>query len=227
MKYVTTAIALVLGVVTSQASLYTDTVDAGGGGMDITQVEVTHDALNINFAITFDGTDIGLDTQKQIGILFDTAATVGAETTANAWNSSHYMSGGMDFYSGAWNDGAGNFEMNTYSAALGGWPEWSSGDNTWAEWTSSSMVGNTINLSVSRATLGVTGATDEFDFDVVTSWSSGSWTQDGLGSTIGGSGSFDSSVNGVNTYAIPEPASLVMVLMSGGGMLFIRRRFKI
>jgi len=226
MKYaVITTLAVALGIFTAQAAVYTDTIDAGGGDMDITQVEVTHDAANINFVLTLDGTSIGLDTSKHIGVAFDTVA--GGDTGANAWDYQPYMSAGMDYFSAGWTDGADYLQLNTYSEALGGWPEWDNGANdTWAEWTEPAIAGNTISFSVSRAVLGVTGAADSFDFDVYTFWSGGTWTADGLGATVGGSGSYNSTVNGINTYAIPEPATFVLMLMSGGGLVAFRRYLK-
>lgn len=220
-RVVITALAVAFGAFTAQATMYTDIIE-NGGDMDITQVEVTHDATHINFVMTLDGTTIGLDSSKHFGVAFDTVA--GGDTAANAWDWQPLMSSGMDYFSAAWSDGAGYLEMNTYSEALGGWPEWDNGGNdTWAEWTEPALAGNTISFSVSRATLGVTGASDSFDFDVYTFWAGGTWTADALGSTVAGSAYYDSTVEGVNTYVIPEPATFMLLLMSGGGLAVFRR----
>ena len=225
-KAAITAIVLVLGGVTSQAATYSDASGDtrwGNALMDIIQVEVTHDVANINFDLTL-GDAGSFWANEFAGFSLGIDSVAGGDTANNAWGSTYYMSSGMDFFSGG-GGGAGAPYLNTYSAALGGWPEWVSGDNTWVEWTEPGISGNVISFSISRAALGLTSPTASFDFDVYTQWSSGD-IEDALGSStqITANG-YDSGAN-INTYVIPEPASVVMTLV-GAGALFASRRFKV
>jgi hypothetical protein len=224
-----TAIIVMLGVLSAQAVTYTDSVGDdkwGNSSMDITQVEVTHDALDINFQITLgDGVAFAADDFARFGLGID--SVLGGATTADAWNDKIIMSSGMDYWSAGWTDAGSGTGLNTYDASIDGWPEWENGGDgsTWVEWTAPVLSGNDITFSISRAALGVTGATDSFDFDVYTFWNDGS-AEDALGlsTTMPDNWQYDSVAN-VNTYVIPEPASIVMLLVSGGGLVAFRRNF--
>lgn len=220
-------IAVMLTAVSAQAVTFTDTVGdtrSGNALMDITQVEVTHDASSIHFGITLsDGAAFWSNAFTGFSVGFDTVA--GGDTANNAWSNTWFMSSGMDFFSGGFPDSGSGAGVNTYSAALGGWPEWQSGDNTWVEFDTPVISGDTISFSVSRASLGLTSSTASFDFDVYTHWSSGD-IADALGSSaqILANG-YDSGSN-VNTYAVPEPASAAMILsMAAVFLAFAKRRF--
>jgi hypothetical protein len=219
--------AMALCLISTHAMFYTDiTLDAAGvDDMDITTVEVTNDAVSVNFAMTFNASTIGLNAGKSISIHFDTKA--GGETTGNAWNTTNFMSDGMDFFTGSFSNGAGAFEANTYSADLGGWPEWQNAANdTWVEWTAPIMAGNTLSLSVSRASLGLLVDGESFDFDVLTFWDG--WTQDSLGAATDIGGNLYDTAGTLNTYtlvAVPEPASsTVLMALMAGAMLVVRRK---
>lgn len=205
-----TVLIAILGTISVQAAIYTDsTNDQDNAAMDIAQVEVTNDALDVNFVITLEGTGLSSDIWARFGVGIDSVA--GGSTTADAWNDKIIMSSGMDFWGGGWPvNGTNSAGMNIYDAMLGGWPEWQFGGDgsTWVDFDEPVLTNNTISFSIPLATLGLS-AGDSFDFDVYSFWND-SFPADALGlSTLVPWAQYDSGTN-VLSYTVttePQPAT--------------------
>ncbi len=211
----------------ASATTYTDAqnelFDNNFGHLDITSVDVTHDANFVTFTInvraSLDDTNWG---KYCIGI--DTGAPGG--TSANGWARNVSWGGaGIDWFAGTWaDDGGSNFGAELRSAAnvVPAAPDY-------ATWLSNfpgtgSSTGTQQVFSISRATLGLTG-NDTFSFDIFSSGGGGSDPGvDHLSrSDAATPGWGDQSVSGqFLSYTIPTPGAAAVLGL--GGLLAARRR---
>jgi hypothetical protein len=215
------ALALVAGLASAASASvsYTDTqndlFDNGFGHLDITSVDVSHDATNITFTINvrsdLDATDWG---KYCIGI--DTGAAGG--NAGNGWGRNiSWGSGGIDFWVGSWVDGGGGAELRDPINLLG------------ATYLSSfpgslSDGGLVRTIVLNRAALGLTG-NDTFRFDVIsTGGGGGDPGVDHLsvaGQATPGWGTASTSGNFLS-YTIPSPGAIALAGI--GGLVAARRR---
>jgi len=203
-----------------QATIYTDATNDIPGDvdafMDITQVDVTNDATNLNVVITFAAEGMVSNEYARFGIGID--STTNGSTTADAWNDKIIMSSGMDFWGGGWTvQGTNTAGLNVYDASLGDWPEWLHGGDgsTWVYYWGPEFSSNTVSFGISLATLGLS-AGDTFDFDIYSFWNDG-YPSDALGvSSLIPWVQYDSGVN-VSTYTVATiaPPTTVFIDVSG------------
>src|SRR5438270_11504007 len=109
--------ALGLAALPAHATIYGDSTGdtftgAGGGILDITSVEVTSTAADLNFKINLNGDPVATDWGKYM-IGLDTAG--GGDTTGDAWARPIGMSGGMDYWVGSWVDSGNGAEIWKYT----------------------------------------------------------------------------------------------------------------
>lgn len=218
-----------------QAAIYADAVadTVGGAGhyMDIGSVEVTNDSLNLYFKLsTVDNATFVADTFARFMVGFDTGT--GGDSAANAWSNLITMPG-MDFFGGGFTDSGSGSAINFHSSALGAWPEWQSGDNTWVAYSAAVGDSTGVSFSVPLAALGLSVG-DSFNFDVYTGWSAG-YAMDAVGLNDGTltqndwASAYDSGSN-VLSYtvsAVPEPSLSALSLgLATVFLVFLRRRQK-
>ncbi len=225
------AVLAAAGLATAaSATTYTDSqnelFDNGMGHMDITSVDVTHDANFITFAINLRGSidagTGGTDWGKYcIGI--DTGAVGG--DTSNGWGRNvNWGSGqGIEFWVGSWVDSGGGAELRQMSGA-------NDNSNTLLDATYStntlinaSQTAFTRTITVSRSAIGMAG-NGTFRFDVLTTGSNFDPGVDHLSrSDAATDGWGTQSVAGqFLSYTIPTPGALA--LMGMGGLVAARRR---
>lgn len=206
------ALALVLGTISAQATTYTDSIvddKWAEAKMDITSVTVTNDSTNLYFEIVLGDTlAFVADPWARFGVGIDSIA--GGSTTADAWNDKIIMSSGMDFWGGGWTAETTNSAgINIYDATLGGWPEWENGGDgsTWVYFWGPEMS-NSISFGVNMSAIGLSGG-DTFNFDVYTFWHDGS-AEDALGlsTTMPDNPQYDSGTN-VLSYTVEGAAGPV------------------
>jgi hypothetical protein len=220
-------------------SPYTDAVgdidagiSTGNGTLDITGMEVSNTATDVNFKLTVNGNVSTTDWGKFMIGIGSYNAPLG-EITGNGWARPINLqytpdgfptAGGMDYWIGSWVNSGGGAQLWTY---VGG----TSGGGTGGAWsgptslTSYSFTGGAtsdINYSVSLASLGLV-AGDQFTFDA---YSSGDNTGDSAVDALanpnvaitGWGGPYTSKSvtfggGGLNSYtvAVPEPTTGVML----------------
>lgn len=223
------ALLAVAGIASAaSATTYTDSqndlFDNGFGHLDITSVDVTHDATYITFVINVrTSLDAPNDWGKYcIGIDMPGNAT---NDTTNGWGRNVSWGGqGIDFYVGSWVDGGGGAELRAMSG---------NDDNSNvlldATYTTNTLVQHSISsfartIRIDRAAIGIP-ANGSFNFDVFTTANGGGdpgvdhLSRSDLATT-------DWSVQSVAgtflTYTIPTPGALALVGM--GGLVAARRR---
>jgi hypothetical protein len=205
----------------ADAVTYNDTVGDQGAGnstpiMDITSVEVTHNATDLIFKINLNGDPIATDWGKYC-IGFDT--TAGGDPVGDGWARPIGMSlpDGMDYWVGSWVDGPMGAQL---------W-QWTGSWNIIAA-PSISKDTSSVTLQFPYAPLGLTSSSS-FNFDVYTTGGGGSDTAvDSLANpapTVAGWSDYYNSGNLTHVYTIPEPSTLVLVGL-GGLMLMCRRFFR-
>ena len=210
------------------AVLYTDTTvdlhDGSGGGtnfssfthLDIDEVEVTHTATDISFAITLVG-DIAVNNWGKYLISFDTIAA--GDTSGNGWGRPISMSSGMDYWIGSWVDGGGGAELYSWDGTA---------------WNSSTAPGlattsNSATLTVPLADLGLSSG-DTFQFDVYSS--SGGGGDGAVDALSHGSPTITDWGNSFNTTsplsytisAVPEPSAFLFGSLVCGVLGLTRAR---
>jgi hypothetical protein len=207
-------------------------ISTAGGTLDITGMEVSNTATDINFKLTVNGNVSTTDWGKFMIGIGSYNAPLG-EITGNGWGRPINLqytpdgfptAGGMDYWIGSWVDGGGGAQLWTY---VGG----TSGGGTGGAWSGPGSVGSftftagatsEINYTLSLASLGL-ALGDQFTFDAyssgggdgdsaidalanpnvaVTTWA-GPYTSKPI--TFGG--------GGLNSYtvAVPEPTTGVML----------------
>jgi hypothetical protein len=213
----------------AQASVtYTDAqnelFDNGFGHLDITNVDVSHNASSITFVINVRGSiDAGAGGSNWgkycIGI--DTGAVGGASD--NGWGRNvSWGTNGIDFWVGTWADNSFPFGMGGELRSQPG------GALVDATYTTGTMIsGSTATFSqtivLSRAALGLTG-NDTFRFDVLTTGGGADPGVDHLSRSD--LATTDWSVQSVSgdflSYTIPTPGAAA--LLGLGGLVAARRR---
>jgi uncharacterized protein (TIGR03382 family) len=216
------ALALVAGLasVASAQATYTDSQNElfnnGFGHLDITSVNVSHDANNITFVInvrdSLDASDWG---KYCLGI--DTGAVGG--NAGNGWgrNISWGTGQGIDCWVGSWVDSGGGAELRNPLNLIG-----ATYNNDFQGSVSDGGTVRTIVLS--RAALGLTG-NDTFRFDVVsTAGGGGDPGVDHLSRSDMATSDWgvQSTAGQFLTYTIPTPGALALVGL--GGLVAARRR---
>ncbi|QOJ01414.1 MAG: hypothetical protein HRU70_13320 [Phycisphaeraceae bacterium] len=214
----------------ASADIYTDShndlFDNGFANLDITQVEVTHDATNIYFAITLRG-NIDDTTWGKYCIGINTGAP-GGDTT-NGWGRNVSWNGQtINYWVGTWADDGGNGFGGELRQMTGN----NNGSNTLLAATyingGDGIIGGTATgfvqfISVSRASLGLTG-NDAFTFDILTTGNGADPGVDHLSRSDPATGGWgETSVAGeFLRYQIPSPGAAA--LLGLGGLLAARRR---
>ncbi len=223
------------------------TIATAGGTLDITGMEVSNTATDINFKLTVNGNVSTTDWGNFMIGIGSYNAPLGT-TTGNGWNRPINLQytpdgfptpAGMDYWIGSWVNSGGGAQLWTY---VGG----TSGGGTGGAWsgpaplTSYSFTpGATsdINYTVSLASLGL-ALGDQFTFDAYTSGGGGSdsavdalanpnvaitsWSETYTSKpvTFGG--------GGLNSYtvAVPEPTTGVMLGLASVAITaqIVRRR---
>lgn len=202
-----------------------DLFDNGFGHLDITSVNVSHNASSITFVINVRGSiDAGAGGSNWgkycIGI--DTGAVGGASD--NGWGRNiSWGSNGIDFWVGSWADNSFPFGMG---GELRSQPGGALLDATYTTGTliSGSTAAFSQTIVLSRAALGLTG-NDTFRFDVVSTGGTGSDPGvDHLSrADLATPGWADQSVAGqFRSYTIPTPGAAA--LLGLGGLVAARRR---
>ena len=220
--YSKTIAASILAVLAlnAQAVTYNDAtsdIAFGPATLDITSVEVTHNATDLFFTISVNAASITSPDWGKYTVGFDTAA--GGDTSSpvgNPWGRNISMSSGMDYWVGSWVDGGGGRQLWSYT---GSWNLLGA--------SSVGISGGSVNFSVPLAALGLSpGST--FNFDVYsTGGDGGNPAVDALGNpnqTVADwGGAYNSGAN-VLSYtipAVPEPTALA--LLGIGASLIIGR----
>jgi hypothetical protein len=207
----------------------TDTVGGSGHYMDISSVEVTNDAANLYFSLsTVDNATFVGDEFARFMVGIDSVA--GGNSAANAWSNLITMPG-MDFFGGGFTDSGSGSAINFHSSALGGWPEWQSGDNTWVAYSEAVADPTGVTFSVPLSALGL-AVGDTFNFDVYTGWSTG-YAMDAVGLSDGTltqndwASAYDSGGDVLSYTVVPEPSLYALSLgLVMGFLIFLRRRQK-
>jgi hypothetical protein len=209
----------------ARAVTYNDTVgDLGGGAtatiLDITSVEVTHDATDIQFKINLAGDPTVTDWGKYlIGI----DSVPGGDPAGDAWARPIGMSmpTGMDYFVGSWADWGNGAEIYNWTGAA-----WSLQSATYLpnpDNLTFSKDSSSVTIKFAYAGLGLS----TFHFDVYTTGGGGSDSAiDSLANpavTIAGWSDYYNSGALTDVYTIPEPSTLVLVGL--GGLLLMCRKF--
>jgi uncharacterized protein (TIGR03382 family) len=186
--------------------------------LDISSVEVSHDATNIYFTINVRGNADNRDWAK-FGVGIDTGAAGG--DPGNGWGRNISWSGqGIDFWIGSWVDGAGGAELR-------GAPGWGL---LAATYNGDPTIGGSFNgtrtqrtLFVARSLLGLNG-NDTFRFDVITTGGGPDPGVDHLSNLNMATPNWGttSQAGTFLEYRIPSPGALA--LLGLGGLVAGRRR---
>lgn len=162
----------------AKADIYSDSAfdtftSAGGGILDILQVEVTNDLTSINFTIDVlgdvDSTDWG---KYMVGIQTGAGGDTGAN--GNGWGRPISLTGGMNSWIGSWVDSGNAFQTWQYGG--GSWTK-TGGVGTFSGGPAIpglviSKAGNQVFITATLASLGITPG-QTIVFDVYTSGGGG------------------------------------------------------
>ena len=222
-----------LALVTRQvnADVYTDSTGELGGGatatiLDITSVEVTAGASDLNFKINLAGDPTVTDWGKYlIGINTGT----GGDTVGDGWVRPIGMNAsgnGMNYWVGSWADTGNGAELYKYTGT------WGLQSATYAanpDAISFAKDTSSVTLNFQYAGLGLApGST--FSFDVYTSGGgSGDTAIDALDNpnvTVANWGDTYNSGDALNSFTIPVPEPSTWLLVAFGGLALIGRIFR-
>ena len=224
-------------------------IGTGGGTLDITGMEVSNTATDINFKLTVNG-DVSTTDWGKFMIGIGSYNSPLGEITGNGWNRPINLQytpdgfptpGGMDYWIGSWVDSGGGAQLWTY---VGG----TTGGGTGGAWSGPAPLGSfsftagatsEISYTLPLASLGL-ALGNQFTFDAYSSGGGGSDTAiDALANpnvavtswgetytskpvTFGGGG-----LNSYTVTAVPEPATWAAMAVAGvaaAGRLAVRRR---
>jgi len=219
-------IGLFAASLSSAQVTYTDqTGDTFAGGvMDIVSLEIDDDGTDLSFTLTLSSSIASPNDWGNYMIAIDSIA--GGDTTGNAWNRPISLSSGMDYWIGAWVNGAnlGHQVWDYDITAAGVWTHHPGSPRTVDLSQNASGI---LSLTVPLAELGLNPG-DSFVFDV---FSSGGGPTDSAVDSLydpnqtivpGGGGEWNQPYNSVSTHSytttIPEPGALALV---GIGALII------
>ncbi len=202
-------------------------LSTGNGTLDIVSMEVSHTASDIVFALTVNGNVSTTDWGKfMIGI-----ATGGSGTTSgNGWGRPINLDspiGGMNYWIGSWVDGGSGAQLWSYNSGTTSWD----GPGALASFSFTPGAMSLMTYTVSRSSLGLTG-NDTFYFDAYASGGGGTdsavdaLSNPDISITAWDQAYTSDSVNGISSYTIPEPNTLVL---TGLGLLVglgVRRRLR-
>ncbi len=190
-----------------------DLFDNGFGNLDITSVSVSNTATDVTIAITT--RDFASWTKYMVFIRAN-----GNGDGSNAWNRPVNQSGGnANHFLGSWVDQNSNNAQNVAFNG-GGW-DWGN-----SQTFSNSVSGNTVSLTVSLASLGLS-AGDHMYFDVATSGENNDPGVDHLSrSTMATTGWGNPSVAGdfLDYRIVPVPTPGAIALLGVAGIAGRRRR---
>ena len=216
--------ALGLAALPASATIYSDPTGdvftgAGGGILDITSVEVTSGATDLNFKINLAGDPVATDWGKYM-IGLDTAP--GGDTAGNGWARPIGLSSGMDYWVGSWADSGNGAEIWKYT---GSWGLQSATYGANPDLVNISKTTSSVTLNFQFAGLGLApGSTILFDV-----YTSGGGATDGAVDslanptpTISDWGNYYSGPGVSYTIpVVPEPATCV--LLGLGSLVLVRR----
>ena len=215
----------------ANAVTYTDSSgDLGGGAtatiLDITSVEVTAGASDLNFKINLAGDPTVTDWGKYcIGI----STGPGGDTVGDGWVRPIGMNAsgnGMNYWIGSWADSGNGAEIHPYTGS------WGLQDATYGsnpDLLTFSKDTSSVTIDFQYAGLGLApGST--FYFDVYTTGGgSGDTAIDALdnpGVTVAGWSDPYNSGDALNSFTIPVPEPSTWVLVAFGGLALIGRVFR-
>ena len=231
-KHLVLAVVLMSAVI--QAATYNDATNdidpgiaTGGGTLDIVSMEVTHTASDLIFTLTVNGNVATTDWGNfMIGIAkLNTLGTTAA--TGNGWNRPINLitnvgatAYGMNYWIGSWVNSGGGSQLWSYDTNTAAW----SGPAALTAYSFTPGVQSIISYTVARSAVNLTGS-GSFAFDAYSSGGGGTDSAvDALAnpnvSITTWSGPYTSQAPYLDTYLIPEPATLG--LLGVGALIGLR-----
>jgi len=217
-NYLVLCVAFLTAV--TQAATYTDAtgdidpgIATGNGTLDIVSMEVTHTASDLILALTVNGNVATTDWGK-FCIGMATLQTLGT-TTGNGWarpinlvtnvGATPY---GMNYWIGTWVDGGGGAQLWAYDTNTAAW----TGPTALTAYSFTPGVQSIISCTVARSAVDMAGS-GSFAFDAYSSGGGGGDSAvDALAnpnvSITAWGGPYTSQAPYLDTYLIPEPATL-------------------
>jgi len=155
------------------------------------------------------------------------------DNTTNTFNmSGGTLNVGTDLFIGAHEGGSGIYNMSGGTATAGnfaiGWPGAGVGDPQFGQlYLTGGSITTTLFFLEPAGQIDITDGQLHINADRLADINT--WINDGSITAFGGAGTVIVSYDGSQTHvsAIPEPATLGLVALMGGGLLWVRKRFMI